>query len=269
MSYHWLINEILFPINDFFQDQVLFSMQKKLDNLFEQLSFFKDQPEVEAITTMESGCKLKHHSLTPHDSLVKSFTLMVCVLHLIMWYSFFDKRLIAFTLLVKSLVKFNTSAKGSNGDEEFKYKLPISNEAEPDERRMSDLSDWAPSVISSVDIEVYTWAFKSTLRVRSDLLIFLRASLAVGQFITRTWYRRLEERMRGKGCYHQGTVYLSSVIWSPEFKGHLHFPLVSLVFIPSFTIFYNNFSNFCRGLWSWKTSFVVRIWSSTSSGKTL
>ncbi|KAG6403133.1 hypothetical protein SASPL_135350 [Salvia splendens] len=113
-------NEQIFNLKKSVQlrDQVLYSMQKKLDNLCEQLSYFKDQPEVEATTTMECGCKLKHHSLTPHDSL------------------------------------FNTSAKGSNGDEEFKYKLPISNQAELDERRMSDLSDWAPSVTSSVDIEL-------------------------------------------------------------------------------------------------------------------
>ncbi|XP_042017620.1 uncharacterized protein LOC121765504 [Salvia splendens] len=113
-------NEQIFNLKKSVQlrDQVLSGMQKKLDNLCEQLSYFKDQPEVEALPTMECGCKLKHHSLTPNDSL------------------------------------FNTSAKGSNGDEEFKYKLPISNQAEPDERRMSDLSDWAPSVTSSVDIEL-------------------------------------------------------------------------------------------------------------------
>lgn len=51
--------------------------------------------------------------------------------------------------------KFNTSTKGSIGDEVFKYNIPISNEAEPDERRMSDLSDWAPSVASSLDIQVH------------------------------------------------------------------------------------------------------------------
>ncbi|KAL1539608.1 hypothetical protein AAHA92_24068 [Salvia divinorum] len=105
------------------RDQVLSSMQKKLDNLCEQLSYCKDQPEVvEAKTTTECGCKLKHdHSLTPNDSLL------------------------------------NTS---SIEDREFKYKMPISNEAEPDERRMSDLSDWAPSVTSSVDIELDSLALE-------------------------------------------------------------------------------------------------------------
>jgi hypothetical protein len=36
----------------------------------------------------------------------------------------------------------------------LQYKFVISNEAEPEERRMSDLSDWASSVTSSADIQV-------------------------------------------------------------------------------------------------------------------
>lgn len=58
-------------------------------------------------------------------------------------------------LLLFSGYKFKPSTKGSNVDEVFKYQMPISNEAEPDERRMSDLSDWAPSIASSLDIQVY------------------------------------------------------------------------------------------------------------------
>lgn len=44
--------------------------------------------------------------------------------------------------------------KGLNEDEVFKYKIPLVKEAEPEERRMSDWSDCAPSVNSSVDIQV-------------------------------------------------------------------------------------------------------------------
>lgn len=132
------------------RDQVLFSMQKKLDNLCEQLNYVKDQPEVET-KSVENGCKLCHHNLPQNGSL------------------------------------FNTSTKGSNEDEVFKYKMPISNETEPDERRMSDLSDWAPSVTSSVDIQLDSLALEhdfDSLRRECDqkdvtikeLSTFLRSS---------------------------------------------------------------------------------------------
>ncbi|KAL6494187.1 hypothetical protein OROGR_030987 [Orobanche gracilis] len=94
-------------------DQVLLGMQQKLDNLHEQVNYFKDQPEVRTQTDvfltkrLECGCKLSHHHDQPH--------MIPC--------------------------------KGLNAEEVAKC------EVEPDECRMSDLSDWAPSVISSVDIQ--------------------------------------------------------------------------------------------------------------------
>ncbi|KAL6529671.1 hypothetical protein OROGR_015294 [Orobanche gracilis] len=78
------------------RDQVLLGMQQKLDNLHEQVNYFKDQPEVRTQTDV-----------------------------------FLTKRLEC----------------GLNAEEVAKC------EVEPDECRMSDLSDWAPSVISSVDIQ--------------------------------------------------------------------------------------------------------------------
>lgn len=42
-------------------------------------------------------------------------------------------------------------------DDMFKYKSPPAIDEEPEERRMSDLSDWASSVTSSVDIQVITF----------------------------------------------------------------------------------------------------------------
>lgn len=48
----------------------------------------------------------------------------------------------------------DTAITASNGDDMFKHKWPSASEAEPEERRMSDLSDWASSVTSSVDIQV-------------------------------------------------------------------------------------------------------------------
>ncbi|KAL6516512.1 hypothetical protein OROGR_019817 [Orobanche gracilis] len=78
------------------RDQVLLGMQQKLDNLHEQVNYFKDQPKVRTQTDV-----------------------------------FLTKRLEC----------------GLNAEEVAKC------EVEPDECRMSDLSDWAPSVISSVDIQ--------------------------------------------------------------------------------------------------------------------
>ncbi|KAI3461079.1 hypothetical protein Pfo_017742 [Paulownia fortunei] len=107
------------------RDQVLLSMQQKLDNLCQQVNYFKDQPEVVTAVDVsvtkrkDCGCKpCECHNLPPNDVLE------------------------------------NASAKGSNGDEVFKYKMQLANVVEPEERRMSDLSDWAPSVTSSVDTQL-------------------------------------------------------------------------------------------------------------------
>lgn len=54
---------------------------------------------------------------------------------------------------------FKISTEALDGNEVFKYKLPVPNETEPEVRRMSDLSDWAPSVASSVDIQVHASLF--------------------------------------------------------------------------------------------------------------
>ncbi|KAL0402546.1 UNVERIFIED_CONTAM: hypothetical protein Slati_4284500 [Sesamum latifolium] len=93
------------------QDQVLLSMQQKLDDLCEQVNYFKDEPDVVTKShvfvaeMVEYGCNLcQHHNLPPNASL------------------------------------FSTS---TNGDEEFKCKMPLLAEAEPEKRGMSDLSGWA------------------------------------------------------------------------------------------------------------------------------
>ena len=44
--------------------------------------------------------------------------------------------------------------KKSGGDEMLQYKMALSNEIEQEERRMSDLSDWASSVTSASEIQV-------------------------------------------------------------------------------------------------------------------
>ncbi|CAI9106592.1 OLC1v1005784C1 [Oldenlandia corymbosa var. corymbosa] len=97
------------------RDQVLTRMQEKLDILCEQISYFKDQPEP---ASENYGCqfclKHKYRPCSLEDNAVKT----------------------------------------SKGDELLKYKLLPTCEAEPEERRMSDLSDWAPSIQSSVDYQM-------------------------------------------------------------------------------------------------------------------
>lgn len=46
--------------------------------------------------------------------------------------------------------------KASSGDENemLQYKMTHMDEVEPEERRMSDLSDWASSITSSLEVQV-------------------------------------------------------------------------------------------------------------------
>lgn len=48
----------------------------------------------------------------------------------------------------------NSFVKAATGDEMLKNTLSVSNEALQEERRMSDLSDWASSITSAADIQV-------------------------------------------------------------------------------------------------------------------
>ncbi|XP_060216294.1 uncharacterized protein LOC132643777 [Lycium barbarum] len=96
------------------RDQVLLGMQQKLDTLCEQVNYFKDQPETAADT---NGYFLIEQHLNQSNN-------------------FYEKDMI-------------------KGEEMLKFEMaPAANEAEPEERRMSDLSDWAGSVTSSVDIQL-------------------------------------------------------------------------------------------------------------------
>ncbi|KAK2970987.1 hypothetical protein RJ640_029541 [Escallonia rubra] len=108
------------------QDQVLSSMQEKLENLCEQVNYFRDQSETVVGMSFTKnddigcGCRLCDH----HQPASNSFLA-------------------------------DAAAKTSN-NEMLKYNNPLMNEAEPEERRMSDLSDWAPSISSSIDMQLST-----------------------------------------------------------------------------------------------------------------
>ncbi|CAN4118068.1 unnamed protein product [Withania somnifera] len=105
------------------RDQVLLGMQQKLDTLCEQVNYFKDQPETAADT----------------------YGYFLCDQHLNQSNSFHERNMI-------------------KGEEMIKFEIPpAANQAEPEERCMSDLSDWAASVTSSVDIQLNTSAVEQDI----------------------------------------------------------------------------------------------------------
>ncbi|XAR62379.1 hypothetical protein NMG60_11017111 [Bertholletia excelsa] len=126
------------------RDQVLLSMQQKLDNLCEQLNYIKDQPGTLGVIASEGNTKFMSDESFASEHVVS----IGC------GCQFCDQH--------KSPLnntKENSMVRVS-GDEMFKYKLSLSHMAEPEERRMSDLSDWAPSVSSSIDIQLSTLAIE-------------------------------------------------------------------------------------------------------------
>ncbi|CAN4119748.1 unnamed protein product [Withania somnifera] len=96
------------------RDQVLLGMQQKLDTLCEQVNYLRDQPDT-AVDT--HGYFLSEQHLNQSNNFYK-----------------------------RNMIK---------GEEMIKCEIPpTANQAEPEERRMSDLSDWAASVTSSVEIQL-------------------------------------------------------------------------------------------------------------------
>lgn len=121
-----------------------------------------------------------------------------------------------------------------NGDEIFKYKT-IATEAEQEERRMSDLSDWAALSVasSSADFQVIENWEPNKLRwdiiylpygSRLPFIIHLHKYLIdlliihvimydiVPVFSYGTRYTQSEEGMRRKRCYHKRIIHLPPLI---------------------------------------------------------
>ncbi|KAI3696986.1 hypothetical protein L6452_29662 [Arctium lappa] len=100
------------------RDQVLLGMQQKLENICKQVNCFKDQPDISSYNFMflGCGCRLCGNHQLPSES-----------------------------------QEANSSVKAVDDEAMIKCKIPLENDTEPEERRMSDLSDWAPSVSSTVD----------------------------------------------------------------------------------------------------------------------
>ncbi|KAJ0714163.1 hypothetical protein HanPI659440_Chr13g0486451 [Helianthus annuus] len=104
------------------RDEVLLGMQEKLDKLCEQVNYFKDKPDIASYDFEYSGCgctRCDHHQLP---------------------------------LECKEVDMTKHSVVADNDDEHM-IQSKTASDVEQEERRMSDLSDWAPSVSSSTDIQ--------------------------------------------------------------------------------------------------------------------
>ncbi|GAV63506.1 hypothetical protein CFOL_v3_07024 [Cephalotus follicularis] len=126
------------------RDHVLTSMQQKLDNLCEQLTTVKDQAE-------SRNMSFNKNVESPWNETLKSdkiqFVDCGC------WLC--DDHHGLFTGLAG-----HSFRKASAGEEKLQNHT---NDAEPEERRMSDLSDWGSSVTSSVEIQMNTFATEQDL----------------------------------------------------------------------------------------------------------
>ncbi|XP_019436577.1 PREDICTED: uncharacterized protein LOC109342945 isoform X1 [Lupinus angustifolius] len=116
------------------RDQVLSSMQQKLDNLCEQLTNTKEHSPA---TTKEEVMQLSETFGTEKMKFVDCGCCH-CEQH---------------SGLFNELVQGESVTTASSGNEVLQYKLPFSIE-EREERRMSDFSDWASSVTSAADIQL-------------------------------------------------------------------------------------------------------------------
>lgn len=115
------------------RDEVLLSMQQKLDNLCEQVTNVKAQSETVVNLSFSRSVDFLS-SETPQSKKSKSLECGCCLC---------DQH----PAKISSMENKPVVGVG-NGDEIFKYKT-IATEAEQEERRMSDLSDWAALSVAS------------------------------------------------------------------------------------------------------------------------
>ncbi|KAI3414766.1 uncharacterized protein J3R85_015944 [Psidium guajava] len=135
------------------RDQILLSMQQKLDNLCQQVHNVKDREGtgVEASVAKNFGF--------PFDATFESngieFVDCGC------WLC--DQHHKQFGGLMSDSTK-----RVSNGNDIHRSKMTFTEETEPEERRMSDLSDWASSVTSSTELQI------SAITMEQDVYVLKR-----------------------------------------------------------------------------------------------
>ncbi|OVA04808.1 hypothetical protein BVC80_8655g5 [Macleaya cordata] len=129
------------------RDQVLLSMQQKLDDLCEQVNTMKDRPETGEEVLFTKNEEFPFNKNTRWDeSKFSSCGCCPCDHH---------------RVLSNGLMK-DSVEKAAGVDEIFKFK-PLMMGVEQEERRMSDLSDWASSVTSAADIQLNTLAVEQDI----------------------------------------------------------------------------------------------------------
>ncbi|KAI3738739.1 hypothetical protein L2E82_28860 [Cichorium intybus] len=74
-----------------------------------------------------------------------------------------NKQIIQLTKSVEIRDQEDSTVKALDNEDMIKSKIPLQIEMEPEERRMSDLSDWAPSVSSTVDNQWNTSSIEQDL----------------------------------------------------------------------------------------------------------
>ncbi|KAF6171702.1 hypothetical protein GIB67_007223 [Kingdonia uniflora] len=123
------------------RDQVLLSMQEKLDNLCEQANSVKDIPQVEddfLFLKEDEGFYLKDGTQT------ENIRVWNCGCHSC------DQH-----FLQSNEYQGESVERVSSGNEMMKFQLPLIVGAEQEERRISDFSDWASSMTSAGDIQLH------------------------------------------------------------------------------------------------------------------
>ncbi|KAF5471244.1 hypothetical protein F2P56_011693 [Juglans regia] len=128
------------------RDQVLSSMQQKLDILCEEVNNVRDHSGALGEMAATKNAELPCNKAFGSDTI--KFVDCGC------WLC--DQHRDIYNALSGCM-------KSSSGDGMLQYKLAFSNEAEPEERRMSDLSDWASSVTSSAEIQMNTLAIEQDI----------------------------------------------------------------------------------------------------------
>lgn len=127
------------------RDEILMSMQQKLDDLCEQMNCMKDQSQEVIELSASKNLDFSSRRLSfpgKSDSICTD-----C------WFC--DQRRVELDDL-----SGNSFVKAASGDEMLKNTLSVSNEALQEERRMSDLSDWASSITSAADIQLNNLAME-------------------------------------------------------------------------------------------------------------
>lgn len=127
------------------RDQVLSRMQQKLDDLCDQLSSINNQAGTKGNASFNNNKNLELPCNDVFGCDKIKFVDCGC------WHCDQHQDLLA-GLMGNSVVKV------SRGDEVLQYKMPFINEVEHEERRMSDLSDWASSVTSAADMQMNAFA---------------------------------------------------------------------------------------------------------------